>query len=152
MTRHTDSKAIAPAEIEELANIIMFLQRSLLLNLSKELSKGKVSFSQFFLLGHLAQQGLLSMSEVAEKMGHTTAAATGLVDRLEHFGYVSREHSQADRRKVMVKVTRRGTALVQRIREEMAASLSKMMKDLQPAEQKMWLEIYRKLFQYCQST
>ena len=33
----------------ELADFIMFTQRSFLLNLSKELNKGNVSFAQFFL-------------------------------------------------------------------------------------------------------
>ena len=32
----------------------MYTQRSFLLNLSKELNKGNVSFAQFFLLGYLA--------------------------------------------------------------------------------------------------
>jgi len=39
------------------------------------------------------------MSGIALKMGHTTAAATGLVDRLEKLGYVQRSHALDDRRK-----------------------------------------------------
>ncbi len=36
---------------DRLADFIMFAQRSFLLDLSKELNKGNVSYAQFFLLG-----------------------------------------------------------------------------------------------------
>jgi predicted transcriptional regulator len=34
------------------------------------------------------------MTEIASRMGHTTAAATGLVDRLEKLGLVRRVHAR----------------------------------------------------------
>ena len=101
-----------------LADFIMFTQRSFLLNLSKELNKGNVSFAQFFLLGYLANENYLTMTDISKKMGHSTAAATGLVDRLEKLGYVQRLHASEDRRKVMVQITKKGIELVERIREE----------------------------------
>src|SRR5438093_5611499 len=85
------------ATAERLADILTVLQRRFLMNLSKELARGNVSFAQYFLLGFLSQREVLSMSEIAKKMGHTTAAATGLVDRLETLGYVKRAHSTDDR-------------------------------------------------------
>jgi len=45
------------------------------------------------------------MTDIAKKMGHSTAAATGLVDRLEKLGFVERMHSAEDRRKVFVRIT-----------------------------------------------
>ena len=47
-------------------------------------------FPQFFLLAFLDQKEVLTMSAIAQKMGHTTAAASGLVARLENLGYVVR--------------------------------------------------------------
>ncbi len=91
------------ADVERLADIMMTLQRCLMLRLSEELSRGQVSFPQFFLLGHIATHAFLSMSEIAEKMNHSTAAATGLVDRLENLGFVQRPHAASHRRKVLVK-------------------------------------------------
>lgn len=90
---------------------MMMLQRCLMLRLSEELSRGQVSFPQFFLLGHIAAHDFLSMSEIAEKMNHSTAAATGLVDRLENLGYVQRSHAANDRRKVLVKITKKEVLL-----------------------------------------
>ncbi|PYI74320.1 MAG: MarR family transcriptional regulator, partial [Verrucomicrobia bacterium] len=63
------------------------MQRCFVLHLCKELAPGNVSFPQFFLLTYLDRKEVLTMSAIAQKMGHTTAAASGLVDRLENLGY-----------------------------------------------------------------
>jgi DNA-binding MarR family transcriptional regulator len=142
-----------PAEMREdaerLADILTMLQRKFLANLSKELSRGNVSFPQYFLLGYLCQSKFLTMSEIAQKMGHTTAAATGLVDRLENLELVERSHAVEDRRKIMVKITKNGSALVSRIRQDMVDNLLKTMTCLEPDEQRNWLKIYSKIANYC---
>lgn len=145
---HTEKSQNNPAA-EELADILMVLQRCFLMNLCKELSRGNVSFAQFFLLGYLDHKGKFSMSEIAETMGHTTAAATGLVDRLERLNYVKRFHDQHDRRKVLVGITPRGSALVERIRREMVGNLSEVMERLDADECEYWLRIYRKIYNFC---
>ena len=127
------------------------MQRCFMLHLCKELAPGNVSFSQFFLLSFLDQKEVLTMSAIAQKMGHTTAAASGLVARLENLGYVVRSSAREDRRKVMVCITPKGSALVRRIREEMVGNLMKILEHLTPDEQKAWLQIYSKIYDYCQS-
>ena len=124
----TEDKTI---EVEQnavrLADFIMFAQRSFLLDLSKELNKGNISYAQFFLLGYLANDDFLTMTDISKKMGHSTAAATGLVDRLEKLGYVQRLHAADDRRKVMVQITRKGIEMVGRLRNLIADSISEVM-------------------------
>ena len=139
------------ADAERLSHIILEMQRCFVLRLSKELAPGNVSFPQFFLLAALDQKEVLTMSEIAQKMGHTTAAASGLVARLENLGYVVRASAREDRRKVMVCITEKGTALVCRIREEMVGNLMKLMSHLTPDEQTAWLQIYTKIYSYCKS-
>jgi len=133
-------------DCEKLADIFTVLQRCFLMNLSKELARGKVSFPQYFLLGFLAVCKHLTMSQIAAKMGHTTAAATGLVDRLEKLGYVRRMHASDDRRKIEVQITPPGVALVAQIREDMVTSLGEMMSLLSPGEQRAWVQVYEKIF------
>ena len=139
------------ADAERLSYIILELQRCFVLHLSKELAPGNVSFPQFFLLAALDQKEVLTMSAIAQKMMHTTAAASGLVARLENLGYVVRAIAREDRRKVMVCITGKGSALVRRIREEMVGNLMKVMAHLSPDEQKAWLRIYTKIHAYCQT-
>ena len=141
----------ARGDAERLSHIILEMQRCFLLHLSKELAPGNVSFPQFFLLAYLDRKEVLSMSEIAKKMGHTTAAASGLVARLENLRYVMRSGARDDRRKVMVCITPKGSALVRRIREEMVGNVMKILNHLTPDEQKAWLHIYSKIYDYCQS-
>ena len=145
---------IRPLNIEEigsLASIIMVMQRRFMGSLMGELAKGSISFPQFFLLGHLCSQGPTGMSRIAELMGHSTPAATGLVQRLEKLDYVRRSHEQDDRRKVTVTATSKGSHLVEGVRQEMIGNLEKVMERLEPGEQRAWLDIYKKTHDYCTS-
>ncbi len=139
------------ADAVRLSNIVLEMQRCFVLHLCKELAPGNVSFPQFFLLAYLDQKEVLTMTAIAQKMGHTTAAASGLVARLENLGMVVRSIARDDRRKVMVCITPKGSALVRRIRQEMVGNLMKIMEYLSPDEQKAWLQIYSKIYDYCQS-
>lgn len=122
-----DREIPVDANPDRLADFIMFTQRSFLLDLSEELNKGSISYAQFFLLGYLAKEDFLTMTDISKKMGHSTAAATGLVDRLEKLGYVQRLHAAEDRRKVMVQITRKGLDLVTRLRDVIASNISEAM-------------------------
>jgi len=51
----------------------------------------------------------------------------------------------------MVCITPKGSALVRRIREDMMGNLTKVMQHLSPDEQKAWLHIYTKIYNYCQA-
>src|SRR4029078_7651579 len=68
-------------DAERLSHIILEMQRCFLLYLSKELAPGNASFPPYFLLAYLDRHDVLSMSEIAKKMGHTTADGTGLAAR-----------------------------------------------------------------------
>ncbi len=52
----------------------------------------------------LLQEGPMTAGKLAELTGLTTGAITGIIDRLENKGLVSRENDPNDRRKVLVVV------------------------------------------------
>lgn len=56
----------------------------------------------------LLKSGRLSMTEIAKKMGYSTAASTGSVDKSERDGLVIRAHSTDDRRAIHVALTEAG--------------------------------------------
>ncbi len=143
LTRISDDK------VERLADIIMVLQRCFIQRLSEQLVHGQVSFPQYFLLAHIASHEGMSMTDIAERMSHSTAAATGLVDRLENLGYVRRGSASLDRRKVLVKITKKGLSLVEKIRLDIVGNLHVFMEQLTVSEQETWLRIYEKINSYC---
>jgi DNA-binding MarR family transcriptional regulator len=133
-TQPSATGASVKADADRLADFVLFTQRSCILNLSGELNKGNVSFPQFFLLTYLSSEDYLTMSDLAKKMGHSTAAATGLVDRLEKLSYVERMHAAEDRRKIMVCITSKGVELVSRMRKEIATDLAGILAGMDEEE------------------
>jgi DNA-binding MarR family transcriptional regulator len=118
-------------DTNRLADFVLMTQRSCILNLSSELNRGNLSFPQFFLLTYLSSEDYLTMSAIAKKMGHSTAAATGLVDRLEKLGFVERVHAAEDRRKIMVRITSEGSQIVDKMKGHIASELSNIMADME---------------------
>lgn len=118
----------------KVADFILFSQREFLLNLSKDLSRGNISFAQFYLMSYLCTSKELTMTDIARKMGHSTAAATGLVDRLEKLGYVERMHAADDRRKVLVRITQKGVELVNRLRGALQDRVAEAMTEAKSSD------------------
>ncbi len=121
------SNKLTDAEARRLADFVMFSQRNCILRLSPELTQGKISYPQFFLLAYLAEEECLSMSSIARMMGHSTAAATGMVDKLQEMDYLKRFTAAADRRKIMVRITDKGRQLIERMHGNIARDLADIM-------------------------
>jgi DNA-binding MarR family transcriptional regulator len=82
---------------------------------TNELYKGKITMPQFLILNFLERQGESRMTDLAKFMAVTTAAMTGIVDRLVRDGYVQRMPKPDDRRIIKVKTTSKGAALVKKV-------------------------------------
>jgi DNA-binding MarR family transcriptional regulator len=134
---------------ERLAEIFTDLQRSFMTRLSTQLAKDNVSFAQYFLLTFLDQQQMVTMTEVARWMGHTTAAATGMIDRLEALGLAKRTRPKEDRRKIGVKISPKGQKLVISVRADIVTSVRGLIGHLEPQEAATWLTIYEKIHPLC---
>jgi DNA-binding MarR family transcriptional regulator len=63
-------------------------------------------------LSYLAVHGSSGQSELARDLGLTSSALTALVDRLERQGVAERVRHPRDRRRTIVCLTERGTAMV----------------------------------------
>lgn len=83
-----------------------------------ELSHGKITMPQFFIMEHLLRQGRSKMTDLARCMDVTTAAMTGMVDRLVREGYMARDSDPKDRRIILMKLTARGIELVRKMRAQ----------------------------------
>ena len=72
------------------------------------LGAGEVGHSRFELLGLLLDRGPLPAGELAAAAGVSPATVSQMLDGLEEDGYVERVRSEADRRVVVVALTRQG--------------------------------------------
>lgn len=66
----------------------------------------------------LAEDGPVSMSDIAVVGGFTRSNSTGLLDSMVSFGWVERENDPHDRRKVMVKISEPGLAILNSIKKQ----------------------------------
>lgn len=91
-------------------------------NAAIALAAGITSLTQLRLIEILAEDGRMSMTLAAVKVGFTTAAMTGAVDNLERkLGLVVRVRPPADRRAIHVELTPSGIALAAKFNRELAA-------------------------------
>lgn len=85
---------IQDALVRTIANVVVFNAE-----VAEQLGLG-VSDMQF--MTYLMQEGPLSPGRLAELSGLKSGSVTGVIDRLEHAGWVHRERDDSDRRKVRV--------------------------------------------------
>jgi len=80
----------------------------------KEVTGPDVTFSQLKLLKMVAATGGYSVSNLAQFMGVSTAAASRAVDRLVKRGLLNRAEAADDRRAVQLSLTQEGTELLEK--------------------------------------
>jgi DNA-binding MarR family transcriptional regulator len=77
-----------------------------------------LSMPQFSILMQLHHRGPCGMSEVSERFDISAAAASQLVDKLVHAGYLERAEDPNDRRAKLLTLSAKGKELIQQGTEE----------------------------------
>ena len=107
---------MATLSIEEFADRVSDAMRFMVKEFMRQQSGGfykiKVTMPQFVILDLLQRLGETKMSDLARSGGVTTAAMTGLIDRLVRGGYAARKRDGKDRRIVRVTATAKGRRIV----------------------------------------
>ncbi|MEU7631343.1 MarR family transcriptional regulator [Nocardia sp. NPDC049220] len=91
---------------------------------------GALSLPHARALRVLAEQGPLTVKELAELVQTTAAAVTQLVNGLERAGYVTRERREGQRRSVAVTLTRLGLERHRAREQALAAALGDTLRHL----------------------
>jgi DNA-binding MarR family transcriptional regulator len=106
-----------------------------------ELYKGKITLPQFLVLEFLYRKGESKMTDLAHFMGVSTAAMTGIGDRLVRDGYIKRAYDPNDRRIVRVKLIARGSDLVEKINEQRRQMVIKIFGKISENDRNDYLRI-----------
>ena len=94
-----------------------------------------LSMPQISTLIRLHYRGACGISEMGNHLGVTNAAASQIVDRLVHLGYLERTEDQTDRRMKQLTLTSKGNALIQKSLEARRRWLEDLVKALTPEQQ-----------------
>ena len=108
---------------------------------TNELFKGKITLPQFFVLNHLDKHDESKMNELARVMDVTTAAVTGIVDRLVRCGYIERTYDPNDRRVINIRLTQKGSDMVKRIGRQRRAVTQEVFGKISKEERESYLAI-----------
>ena len=103
----------------------------LMVALSREIG---VSVPEMLVLEYLDADGSIGPSELARRLQMTSGAMTALVDRLEASGHVVRERHPSDRRRVIVKRTRKADDDLTEEIEPLALQVLELAASLEGAE------------------
>lgn len=113
---------------------------------TNELYKGKITLPQFLILGFLDRGGESRMTDIARFMGITTAASTGIVDRLVKSGYAVRDYDAKDRRIIRMKLTQSGSILVKKVNKERRQMIIDIFGKISSLEREKYLEILTHIY------
>src|SRR2546428_9295668 len=92
----------------------------------------------------IARHGPLSPSALAERAALHPATVTGILDRLERGGWVSRHRDPSDRRAVLVRVLRDRSAELVRLYSGMKSSMSQICARYGAAELQQLADLLRR--------
>ena len=108
---------------------------------NNEVYKGKITLPQLLILELLSRQGASKMTDLAKYMQVTTAASTGIVERLVRQGYVQRAYDQNDRRIVRIKLNAKGTELLKKISQQRTQSVTRIFSQISEDDRAEYLRI-----------
>jgi MarR family transcriptional regulator, organic hydroperoxide resistance regulator len=83
--------------------------------LSSSLADLNLSAAEINVLANLGEGGTLNIRQLSERTGTRASTLTGLLDRLENRGFVTRELDPADRRSFRLPLTEAGQATAARV-------------------------------------
>jgi DNA-binding MarR family transcriptional regulator len=100
---------------DKLNEVMPDLMKEFVRRQAGEFYKGKITLPQFLILDCLARHGECKMTLLAQSMKVSTAAMTGVVERLVNYGYVTRVSDPADRRIINIRLSAKGAGLVKNV-------------------------------------
>ena len=107
--------------------------------------KVKVTLPQLAILELLFRSGELNMSDMARSMNVTTAAMTGIIDRLVRDGYVVRTAVPNDRRIIKIKLTTKGHKIANNVIEQRRRLITRIFGALSDTEREEYLNILTRI-------
>jgi MarR family transcriptional regulator, organic hydroperoxide resistance regulator len=109
MPNNPGSDTIISETMQSLRRIVKAIQ-----DYSHEVSgRFGVTGPQLWALKTISREGSMPLGELSKKMYLDPSTISGVIDRLESKGYVTRDRSQKDRRVVKVRLTPTGESLVE---------------------------------------
>ncbi len=113
--------------------------------IKKELAKEDLTVSQLDILVCLNRTKGLPLSEVADRLLVTGGNVTGIIDRLEKAGLVTRVRDSKDRRVIWARLTEKGYSVYKQLMPRYSETMNMINAYLTPEEKKELMRLLKKL-------
>ncbi|WP_157733667.1 MarR family winged helix-turn-helix transcriptional regulator [Antarctobacter heliothermus] len=110
-----------------------------------ELGSGQITGVQFVALVAVAEEGGLSGTVVADRIGYDKMTTSHVLRRLERKALIERRTSLTDRRETLIFATPAGREIVAEVNERLGAVSEKLFRGLDPVEATTLLTILSKM-------
>jgi DNA-binding MarR family transcriptional regulator len=133
------------SDVDQVVETILYLYTESR-RITKELARrADLTGPQLTVVKLLETIGDLSLSELSERIRAQNSTVTGIIDRMEREGLVTRERSREDRRVVYIKLTAKGRELAQEIPVEPMEVFKRALESLSAQEMKDLMRIVTKV-------
>lgn len=130
-----------PEFADKISEMMIAIMREFYKQESDKFYETKITFPQLVVLEMLLRDGESRMTDLARSMNVTTAAMTGVVDRLVRDGYVMRSNDPQDRRVIRIKPTAKGALAAKKAIKRRKSIFKKMFGVISQAEREEYLRI-----------
>ena len=126
---------------DQVVEIMPVISREFYKRNTAEFYKMKITRPQFIVLEILHREGQSRMTDLARLINVSTAAMTGIVDRLVRDSYVARASDPDDRRIIKVGLTAKGSRAVKNIIDQRKQIFSRIFGVLSQEDREGYLKI-----------
>jgi DNA-binding MarR family transcriptional regulator len=105
----------------------------------------ELSISQMHAVLATREHGQVTVSELAEIGGVSPPSASAMVDRLVEKGVLLREHSQEDRRKVIVRVSPEAEKTIEKAEQRILQVFVDLVEKIGPETTQKWVEVLERV-------
>jgi len=136
------SRATLSEFADKVTEIMPVIAREFMKEGTGELRKARVTLPQFVVLNILETHRRPSrMTDLAHFMNVTTAAMTGIIERLVRDGYAARSSDPKDRRTINVNITPKGARVVKKVTDKRKKMIARIFGMITKAERDTYLKI-----------
>lgn len=125
----------------KLSEIMPVIIKEFTKKLTGQLRESNITVPQFLILDFLFREGESKMTELANFMNVSTAAMTGLIDRLAKENCVERIFDPQDRRIIKIKLSTHGDILIRNITERKLQMITKVFGKITGPDREQYIRI-----------
>ncbi len=131
--------------IEEIMASFHALRNKMHARMSHPANKGRITYSQLFVLVIIEQHHKIGIKEISAKLNISSSAATQLVNGLVANGYVTRRADAQDRRALQLELSAKGHRYIVNQKNKRMKIFAELFSALSDRELTTYLALHQKL-------